>query len=151
MKATRKAAKGGLPNAMFVQAAVESLPEELDGIANQIHINFPWGSLLRALANGDAEVLSELKRISAPGCVLEIVIGLDQARDRSEIERLGISELTPELLSSSLIPKYRAAGFDLLNASQLDPLSWSKLETTWARRLSGRESRTVFCLRFSAI
>ena len=30
MKATRKITKGGLPNVLFVQAAIENLPEELD-------------------------------------------------------------------------------------------------------------------------
>ena len=54
MKATRKPAKGGLANAMFVQAAVEDLPVEFDGVADEIHIHFPWGSLLRAVATGDA-------------------------------------------------------------------------------------------------
>lgn len=42
IKITRKRAKGGMPNAMFVQAAVEDLPEELDGIASEIYVNFPW-------------------------------------------------------------------------------------------------------------
>ena len=34
MRATRKPNKGGLPNAMFVQAAVEFLPEEFAGVAD---------------------------------------------------------------------------------------------------------------------
>ena len=41
MKATRKPNKGGLPNVMFVQAAVEALPEEFTGVADEIHIHFP--------------------------------------------------------------------------------------------------------------
>jgi tRNA G46 methylase TrmB len=43
MKATRKPNKGGLSNVMFVQAAIEDLPEEFDGVADEIHIHFPWG------------------------------------------------------------------------------------------------------------
>src|SRR5690606_41308999 len=78
MKATRKPAKGGLPNALFVQAAVEDLPEEFDGVADEIHIHFPWGSLLRAVATGDSAILSQLRRISAPDALVEMVIG-DQA------------------------------------------------------------------------
>src|SRR5687768_15272589 len=86
MKATRKPAKGGLPNAIFVQAAVENLPEELHGIANQIHINFPWGSLLRAVTIGDPEILTSFRHIAAQGCRLEIVIGIDAVRDQGELE-----------------------------------------------------------------
>ena len=70
MKATRKPNKGGLPNVMFVQAAVEDLPKEFDGVADEIHIHFPWGSLLRAVANGEGEVLRSLRRIAAPECQL---------------------------------------------------------------------------------
>ncbi len=46
-KIHRKPAKGGLKNALFIQAAVEALPEELEGIADEVHIHFPWGSLLK--------------------------------------------------------------------------------------------------------
>jgi len=53
VKATRKIAKGGLPNVLFVQATVENLPEELNESADEIHIHFPWGSLLRSVALGE--------------------------------------------------------------------------------------------------
>ena len=150
MKATRKPAKGGLPNAMFVQAAVEDLPEELNGVADEIHIHFPWGSLLRAVATADEHVLASLRRIAAPGCLLEIVIGLDPVRDKSEIERLDIPELTPVFLHSYLFPKYKAAGFQLLDHGRLASSDWTQLETSWARRLSGSNERRVIYVTFLA-
>src|ERR1043166_1451856 len=52
-KITRKPAKGGAPNVLFIQSAIEDLPEELNGVANEVHVHFPWGSLLRAVATGD--------------------------------------------------------------------------------------------------
>jgi 16S rRNA (adenine(1408)-N(1))-methyltransferase len=85
MKATRKPSKGGLPNVLFIQAAVEDLPEELNASADEIHIHFPWGSLLSAVALGDEKILASLRKICAPECLLEIVIGIDAERDRSEI------------------------------------------------------------------
>ncbi len=100
IKATRKPSKGGLPNALFVQAAIEDLPDELNGAADEIHIHFPWGSLLRSVAAGDEDVLRSLRRICAPECLLEIVIGMDEERDRSEIERLGLPQLSPEHLKN---------------------------------------------------
>jgi len=148
MKATRKAAKGGLPNAMFVQAAVEDLPEEFDGVADEIHVHFPWGSLLKAVATGELRIIESLRRIAALGCMLEIVIGIDPARDRKELERLGIPDLTPIVLHSFLVPKYTSAGFQVLESRRLDSSEWSKLETSWARKLSGNEMRTVFFMSF---
>ncbi len=148
MKATRKPAKGGLPNALFVQAAVEDLPDELNCTADEIHIHFPWGSLLKAVTTGDAGVLSALRRIAAPECLLEIVIGIDPERDKAEIERLQIPELTPVVLHSYLIPKYIAAGFDLIEHRTMDAPEWSQLETSWARKLQGGSGRRAIYLTF---
>src|ERR1044071_2949585 len=72
-KIYRKPAKGGVPNALFIQAAIEDLPAELDGVADELHVHFPWGSLLRAVATGDVAVLQNLRRICAPGALLEVV------------------------------------------------------------------------------
>lgn len=150
MRATRKSAKGGLPNAMFVQAAVEDLPNEFNGVADEIHIHFPWGSLLKAVATGDADILASLKRIAAPGCLLEIIIGIDPERDRAELDRLGVPELTPIVLHSFLIPQYIAAGFAFVETRTLPQAEWSKLETSWARRLQTGSARTVLSLVFES-
>lgn len=150
MKATRKPAKGGLPNAMFVQAAVETLPEEFDSVADEIHIHFPWGSLLKAVATGEEPVLASLRRIAAADCVLEVVIGIDPERDRVELDRLGVPELTPVILHSYLVPKYKAAGFAPRECRKLAMEEWARMETSWAKRLGGNDSRSVFLLTFIA-
>jgi len=150
IKATRKPAKGGLPNAMFVQAAVEDLPEGFDGTADEIHIHFPWGSLLRTVAVGDEVILYSLRRIAAPGCLLEIIIGVDPERDRAELERLGIPELTPVVLHSFLVPRYKKAGFETLDCRRLFPDEWAAIDTSWSRRLSSGTQRTVYLLSFIA-
>jgi 16S rRNA (adenine(1408)-N(1))-methyltransferase len=150
-KIYRKPAKGGLPNVLFVQAAVENLPPELDGVADEIHIHFPWGSLLRAVALGEAAVLSNLRRICAPLCLLEIIIGLDPERDRAEIERLELPALSQHYLETVLRPQYRAAGFDVLEHGALSPPQWSQLQTSWARRLQGNNMRAVVYLIAQAV
>ena len=54
-RAARPVSHGGVPNALFVVAAAERPPTELLSIADELTINFPWGSLLRgALAFDDA-------------------------------------------------------------------------------------------------
>jgi 16S rRNA (adenine(1408)-N(1))-methyltransferase len=150
MKATRKPAKGGLPNVLFVQAAAENLPEELNETADEIHIHFPWGSLLRAVVSGDEIVLKSLRRICAPECLIEIVIGIDEERDRSEIERLELPKLSSDYLENVLIPKYKTAGFKILENRILSSSDWSKLETSWARKLQGGGNRQVTYLTLQA-
>lgn len=148
MKATRKASKGGLPNVLFVQAAIENLPEELNAAADEIHIHFPWGSLLRAVAVGDEAVLDSLRRICAAEGILEIIIGIDEERDKSELRRLEIPHISHEYLENVLIPKYKAAGFEILEKGVMNPEEWSKMETSWARKLQTNDRRKCVYLIF---
>jgi 16S rRNA (adenine(1408)-N(1))-methyltransferase len=149
LRLTRKPSKGGASNAMFVQAPVEDLPDEFANIASEIHIQFPWGSLLKAVTTGDSHVLSSLRRIAAESCSLRIVIGIDPARDKSEVDRLGIPALATDTLRSFLIPKYAGVGFKVPEIRILDAKEWSALESTWAKKLQGSRSRTVLSLRFT--
>jgi 16S rRNA (adenine(1408)-N(1))-methyltransferase len=151
MKATRKPEKGGLPNAMFVQAAVEDLPEELDGVADEIHIHFPWGSLLRAVANGDAALLRSLRRVAGENCLLEIVIGIDPERDKAELSRLEVPDLGNSRVLTELMEKYARCGFIIKGYGELERIDWAALETSWARRLQGNKDRRVFSLTGKAI
>ncbi len=40
-RAAAKPGRGGLPNALFVVAAAEALPRELDGVADLVTAHFP--------------------------------------------------------------------------------------------------------------
>ncbi len=142
-KIHRKPAKGGLPNVLFIQAAVEDLSSELDGIADEVHVHFPWGSLLKAVATGDKLVLENLRRICAPEALLEVIIGLDPERDASEVKRLEIPDLRSEYLESVLVPRYQEAGFAITEKGTLPESAWPEIKTSWARRLSGRPSRSL--------
>jgi len=143
-KIHRKPAKGGAPNALFIQAAVEDLPSELDGIADEVHVHFPWGSLLRAVAVGDETVLKGLRRICNVAAYLEVVIGIDRERDYSEIERLGIPELSTEYVEKELSARYRIAGFTVTESGVIAATEWPHIETSWAQKLKGAKSRELF-------
>src|SRR5215218_2241709 len=146
-KIHRRPERGGLSNVLFVQAPVEDLPRELDGSADEIHIHFPWGSLLRSVAVGDERVLAGLRRIAAPSAWLEILIGLDDARDLGELRRLGIPAITETYVASELIPRYARAGFEAFESGIIPSSGWPHLDTTWAKRLrSGRGRRMLFLI-----
>lgn len=142
-KVHRKPAKGGLPNVLFLQAAVEDLPQELSGIASEVHVHFPWGSLLQSVATGDLKVLQGIRRICSPDALLEVVIGLDAERDRSEIERLGLPRLSTEHIDSVLAPLYRSAGFEILERGTILASEWPELKSSWAKRLKGNANRPL--------
>ena len=139
----RKPVKGGAPNVLFIQAAVEDLPAELDGVADELHVHFPWGSLLRAVATGDASVLGNLRRICAPNAFVELVIALDQRRDQTEIERLGITALSLSQIDEVLRPKYQSSGFEITERGILPASEWPEFNTSWAKRLQQSENRLI--------
>lgn len=150
-KIYRKPAKGGAPNALFIQAAIEDLPAELDGVADEIHVHFPWGSLLRAVATADIALLRGLRRMCAPDALLEVVLGLDPERDQTEIERLGLVPLTLAHIDNVLTPKYAAAGFELTERAILPPSEWPEFNTSWAKRLHQNERRRITYLIARAV
>lgn len=150
-KIHRKPEKGGAPNVLFIQAAVEDLPSELDGVANELHVHFPWGSLLRAVATAELAVLQNLRRVCVDGALLEVVIGLDPERDRTEIERLGLTPLSLEFIDEVLIPRYAAARFETIERGILGPSEWPEFNTSWAKRLQGNERRWITYLIAHAI
>ena len=141
-KIYRKPAKGGLSNVLFVLSAVETLPSELDGVANEIHVNFPWGSLLRAVAGGDEIGLRNLRQMCATDALLTVVIGLDVERDHSELDRLALPALDVDYLSLELPGKYLGAGFEMVKSETLTGTRLLELKTTWARRSKAGHHRS---------
>lgn len=141
-KIYRKPAKGGLPNLLFLQAAADTFPDELNRIASEVHVNFPWGSLLRGVATGDETVLMDLRRICAPNALLRVVVSLDLEVDRTEIDRLGLPPLTVDYVNDSLAAKYSEAGFQIVETESLSQAALRALHTSWARRLQASSTRS---------
>ena len=130
-KIHRKPSKGGVSNVLFIQAAVEDLPPELDAVADEVHVHFPWGSLLRAFVSGDVDVLTNVRRICRLGALLEVVIN--------------------DHIADQVIGRYRSAGFEVLEHGSVPAARWSEFETTWARRLKQNENRSVVYLIARAV
>lgn len=150
-KIHRKPERGGLPNVLFVQAPVEELPPELNQVVDEIHIHFPWGSLLRSVAMGDKEVLGGLRRIAVPGAWLEIIMGIDESRDAAEVARLELPPLTVEYVRSTLMPRYEMAGFKVEESGISSDAEWPHIETTWAKRLRDNRQRQLLFIIAKAI
>ena len=146
-KIYRRPDKGGAPNVLFLQAAIEDLPEELGGIAGEVHIQFPWGSLLKAVATGDELSLKSLRRLCRIGARLDVLIGLDAKRDRSQLQRFGLPDLSTEYLEHELVPAYAANGFKINDYVMLSPPEWPQIESSWAAKLRSSTTRVLVYLR----
>src|SRR5262249_61639210 len=104
----RKPARGGAPNALFVRAGAEALPDELAGLASAVTVLLPWGSLLRGVAAPEPAILAGLRALCAPGADLLVVVGYDAGADPGVA---GVEQLSRERLDAEGLPAYRAAGF----------------------------------------
>jgi 16S rRNA (adenine(1408)-N(1))-methyltransferase len=131
----RKASKGRAPNALFVEAAVERLPTELDGIAKEVRIQFPWGSLLRAVMQGDPDVLFQVSRICRPGAFVKVIVSLDPDRDHSQIARFELPTIDLHYIDRVLSSRYNEAGFRITESGYVSEEHYSGLKSSWAKRL----------------
>ena len=54
-RAARPPRKGGLPNTLFLAAEASAALALLRGRVDQVYVTLPWGSLLRAVVEGEKE------------------------------------------------------------------------------------------------
>jgi 16S rRNA (adenine(1408)-N(1))-methyltransferase len=128
-RAARPAAKGGLPNALFVVAAAESPPPELRARASLVSVLFPWGSLLRGILGLDQRAAGGLVALVAPNGAIDALVsvtprdGIDGIRslDRAALDRLAAT--------------FGRSGFELTSAAPASPADVRATGSTWGRRL----------------
>lgn len=122
-------------NVLFLAANVLALPDALAGVATQVTINFPWGSLLEWLLEGNTTLLDGLKAITRPGAPLEV---------RLNGGALAEAGWTLEPGSERVGAVLRRAGWRVGKATPLDAAALRACPTSWAKRLAfGRDPRAV--------
>jgi 16S rRNA (adenine(1408)-N(1))-methyltransferase len=124
-----------LPNALFVIASAQALPLELNGLASQININFPWGSLLESLLNNDASLIHGLLLITRPYAKLDIHLNGEALSTAGWMLEAGADQIETNLNASGWMTKSHV----WMNSHTL-----RSTPTTWSKRLAfGRDPRAV--------
>lgn len=122
-------------NALFVIANALDLPGELRHMATHVTINFPWGSLLRGLVDGDARLMRGLRAVSRPGAAIELRLNGGALAEMGRALEEGVDAVTHTL---------RRAGFRVAAPMLLDAAALRSIPTTWAKRLAyGRAPQAV--------
>ena len=120
-------------NALFIIANALTLPRELRGLATRATINFPWGSLLAALLDGDPAFLDCLVMLAQPGATLEIRLNQGALAEAGYALNTGTVRIQQVL---------RERGFRTGQSVMLDADALRLVPTTWARRIAyGRDPR----------
>ena len=138
-RAMRPARRGGLGNALFVAAAAESLPAELDGSADALTIQFPWGSLLRGVLRADPVLADGLVRVTRPCALVSILVSVterDQAVETGPLD---------EQVIVALADRYATLGLAPIERRRAGPDDLARAHSSWAKRLGA--GRDVWCLR----
>ena len=124
-----------LPNAMFVIASAQALPFELNGLASQININFPWGSLLASLLNNDVSLIQGLLSITRPYAKLKIHLNGEALTTAGWMLEAGADQMETNLNTSGWVTR---------SGSCLTGHELRSIPTTWAKRLVfGRDPRAI--------
>jgi 16S rRNA (adenine(1408)-N(1))-methyltransferase len=134
-----RAKRARAANAAFLVEAVERVPKELAGLADEVTIHFPWGSLLRGLVAADAAVLRPVASLLRPGGELRILL--------SATERDGYPHLTPDTLAA-LASRYSECGLRPLAIRWASPLDIAASRSGWAKRLRAGDARGAVLARY---
>ena len=143
-RASRKPVRGGVNNAAFVIAAVERLPPELADIASLIRVNFPWGSLLRALLEPNAAILRSVAALAQPGASFEIVFSYHPDHDTGAFLGASLPALELPYIEGVLVPAYHEAGLDVTQHRRLTQDEALAIPSNWGRRLLHARPRDVY-------
>ena len=138
VEASRRAARSDLRNAVFVVAAAESLPHELDGVADDVRIHFPWGSLLRGLVHGEESIVATLGRICAVGAGVTALVSIAENDGR-------VGAVLPED-PWTLGPRFGRHGLELVEVREPTAAEIAGTHSSWAKRLRAGSRRPVTLL-----
>jgi 16S rRNA (adenine(1408)-N(1))-methyltransferase len=139
-----KAVRRTLDNVLFVQAPVERLPPELAGLADRITINFPWGSLLTAVALPDPGVLSAIAGLGRAGAGLTMLINMSVFDDAAYCARLGFPSPPVFADAGRTRSAFRQAGIEVTRL--IPDVADVPYRTTWGQRLIKGAQRRVLQL-----
>ena len=124
-----------LPNLLYIIASAQSLPHELHGLVSHITINFPWGSLLESLLNGDERLLHGLESLVSSSAALDVRLNGGALAEQGWSLEDGAKCIFENLC---------LAGWNLRKPEMLDSQALRAFPSTWAKRLAfGRDPRAI--------
>lgn len=124
-----------LPNLLYIIASAQNLPRELNGLVSHIAINFPWGSLLESLLNGDSRLLCGLESISRSSASVDIRLNGGALTEAGWTLEAGAEQIYNNLIQTG----WQVNAPVLMNAHAL-----RAFPSTWAKRLVfGRDPRAI--------
>ena len=124
-----------LPNMLFVISNAQSLPCELNGLISHVTINFPWGSLLQSLLDGDLRLLCGLESISSSTALVDVRLNGGALAEAGWTLEAGAEQIYANMIR---------AGWQVHAPVTMNAATLRNFPSTWAKRLAfGRDPRAV--------
>lgn len=143
-ESANRATRRRLANLLYVQAAVERLPAELYGQADRITVNFPWGSLLRAVAVPEVPVLAAMAALGRTGAKTTLLVNMATFDDAGYCAKLGLPR--PPVFADEVLTREAYADARLLVLAIDHDARDLPCRTTWGQRLTKGTQRQVLRL-----
>jgi 16S rRNA (adenine(1408)-N(1))-methyltransferase len=141
-RAARPSARGGASNALFVVAAAERPPLELLGVADELTIHFPWGSLLRGALAVEEAAADGIAALIKPRGWLTILVSI------TDRDGLGLTPLDGPGAADALAGRWAAHGLKLEVISPATDADVAATRSSWSRRLGVGRARPAWRLAF---
>ena len=131
----REYSRTKLPNALFVIANTQNLPNELSGLISHVTINFPWGSLLNSLLTGDSDLMSGLASLSRSVTSVDLRLNGGALAEAGWSLETGVKQIYNNMIH---------AGWQVNAPVMMNVTALRSFPSTWAKRLAfGRDPRAV--------
>ncbi len=130
-----KLSRTKLRNVLFIISSAQNLPRELNGCVSHITINFPWGSLLEGLLNGDTSLMQSLAAISKSTASIDIHLNGGALDEVDWSLDSGAQKIYNNMIQ---------AGWRIHNPVMMNAATLRAFPATWAKRLAfGRDPRAM--------
>jgi 16S rRNA (adenine(1408)-N(1))-methyltransferase len=130
-------------NLAFVAAAANDLPGDLAGIADEVTVVLPWGSLLQVVLLADPVFVDKVKAVLKPRGQLEMLISVAESDVGAGKINFGESQ------ARALVAEYAGLGLTPDGLKVADESDVDRLGSSWGRRLAIPRRRQAWILRFA--
>lgn len=141
---SKKTSKNKIRNLVFLISSIENLGSELDGKADMVYVNFPWGTLLEAVVKDMPELLRKISNLGKEGSVFSFTFAYSNIHEPSEIEKRALPLLSEDYLHNQLRDIYKKAGLEIESCTNLSTLDIKNFGSFWAKKLFLGKNRDVF-------
>ncbi len=135
----RRVARDRTSNVVLIVGDVGSVAIGLEGMADEVRVHFPWGSLLRGVIGEDVALLDALGRLLRPDGSLTALL--------SVLPRDGVDGGVAPGDLVRIAARYEQRGFTIAEARALTKADVREATSSWGKRLDAGGKRPGLYLR----